>query len=453
MGKLGNCKRALQVMAAVLCTLALSTGAHADHDKNTWVATWATATKAPTAVFEAPPALADVTLRQVVRATVGGKAVRVWLSNEHGNLPLNVAAARVALREAGSAIITDSDRQLTFGGEPHIVVAPGSRVLSDPVRLRVHDLQELAISIYLPDADNGAPISYHPRALQTNYIAPGDQSADIDLLAATTVPSWFFLSAVDVLTRDVPVIVAAGDSITDGDQVATMEPVDQNDRYTDFLAESILQGRGRGHTRAAVINLGISGNQVSDSLIGDSLEARLNRDVLTQTGATHLIIQGGINDIGLPVLLNVAGLAGLFGPDPRPLISAERIIAAYQQLAVRARAAGLVVIAATLSPAGGSALPGYSIDIPVPGGGAEANAKREAVNAWIRSTDVFDAVVDFDLILRDPDDPARLREDLQADGLHPNSAGYAAMAAAVRDVLFGKHGKKHDKGRKDDDDD
>ena len=396
-----------------------------DRSETNWVATWATASKAKTPFDRALPTLNDVTLRQIVRVSVGGAWVRVWLTNEAGTAPLHIGAATVALRAAGSGIAAGSGRRLRFGGSTGIVIAPGARVVSDPVRLRVGDLSDLSISTYLPDnvTASGSPVTYHVRSLQTSYLASGNQTADESLPGAQTEASWFFLAGVDVLGGErVPVIAAYGDSITDGDQMGfPNEPVDLNARYTNFLARRLLTEHGHGaFGRAAVINLGISGNQVTATFLGANAQARLDRDALTQTGVTHLIVTEGINDIGLPGLLTVIGI-------PTPAISARTIIVGHQQIVARAHARGLKVIGGTLSPSGSSALPGYS--------GVEVEAKRQAVNTWIRTSGAYDIVVDFDKLLRDPANPAVMRATLSADGLHPNTEGYRRMADAVAAAL------------------
>ncbi len=235
------------------------------------------------------------------------------------------------------------------------------------------------------------------------------------LAAATPITAWYFLSGVDVQRNGrLPVVAAFGDSITDGDQRAVPnEPVDQNARYTDFLARQLntVHGNG-GRTRAAVINIGISGNQVTRSFIGENAVGRFDTEVLTRTGVTHLLVLEGINGIGLSGLLTAIGI-------PTPAISAESIIAGLQQIAAQARARAIVVIGGTLTPSGGSALPGYS--------GADVETRRQAVNQWIRTSRVFDAVIDFDRLLRDPVDATRMQAILTADGLHPNSEGYRLM--------------------------
>ena len=403
----------LAALALVAVFFAGAAAAQAQH----WAATWATASKTITP-FDAPlPTINDTTIRQVVRISMGGSQFRVWLTNEFGTAPLNVGEARLARQEAGSAVRPSSDRQLTFGGQTAVAIPPGARVVSDPVGLFAPHLSDLVVSLHLPDdvSLSDSPVSYHVRALQTNYLADGNQTAAADLDAPATVPSWFFLSAIDVgRDRPVSVIAALGDSITDGDQTQP-EPVDQNARYTNFLAEYILGANNlhpNGYRYATVVNLGISGNQVTSDFLGESAQARLNRDVLTQTGVTHVIVLEGINDIGLPVLLGAPQGA-----------SAAQLIAAHQQIAARAKAAGLTAIGLTLPPSGGSVLPGYGM-------GAVEEA-RQGLNAWIRSSGAYDIVVDIDAVLRDPIDGSLMRQSLTADGLHPNGAGYREMAKAI----------------------
>ncbi len=386
--------------------------------RGSWIASWATASSMPSPFDGPTPALNDTTLRQIVRTSLGGPSIRVWFTNEMGSAPMTIAGATVGLRKLDDGVKPGSLRELTFGGESAVTIAAGARIVSDPVRLHVGDRQELAISMYLPDGYTAAdsPLTYHVRGLQTSYLAAGAQTELAQLDSPTTIVSWYHLAGVDVLGRKGTMVLAAyGDSISDGDQVSTMEPVDENARYPDFLAKKLLR-----NNQLAVINLGVSGNQVLTSFIGQNLQARLSRDVLSQSGVTHVIVQGGINDIGLPGLLTFLG-------NETPANSAAAIIAGLQQIAARIRVAGLVAVGGTLSPSGSVPLPGYT--------GSEAEAKRQAINAWIRTSGAFDLVVDFDAVLADPADPTVMRADLTADGLHPNSAGYRQMAKAVKRVL------------------
>lgn len=388
---------------------------------NQWTATWATASKAPVPGFDAPPpALNNTTLRQIVRISEGGQRARIWFSNEMGTSPLNISAASVAIRAEGAAINSSTLAMLTFAGDSRVVIAPGTRVVSDPLTMHLADRSDLSISIYLPDdlSASGSPLTQHIRALQTNYLAPGNQVAALELESAEKTTAWHFLAAVDVANPwPMPVIALLGDSITDGDQLtAPNEPIDQNARLSDFLSEAIIQA-GKA---AGVINLGLSGNLVTQGFLGETPEARLSRDVLTQTGVSHVMLLAGINDIGFPVLRSALGV-------PTPEVTAAEIIQAHSLVVERVKAAGLVSIGATLTPAGGSPLPGYS--------GVVAEGKRQTVNEWIRNSGAYDIVVDLDAALQDPADPSMMRADLTADGLHPNSEGYRVAAEAVFTVI------------------
>lgn len=388
-----------------------------------WTATWATANKRITA-FDAPlDNINNTTLRQIVRISEAGRMVRVSFSNEFGTTPLIINEAHVALRDSGSAIVERSGKQLTFSGSNSVSILPGARIISDSVDMDVANNTEVVISAYLPEdvTGSGSPVTYHVRALQTNYIAAGNQAADTDLESATTTTAWHFLASVDVANYwPMPVIAALGDSITDGDQMAAPnEPIDTNVRYPDLLSNAISAG-GKA---AGVINLGTSGSQVLTSFLEEDPAARLNRDVLAQAGVTHLIYLEGINDIGLPVMLSFLGI-------PTPVNSAEAIITGHKQVISIAKAAGLFVIGGTLTPSGGSALPGYN--------DATTEAKRQTINAWIRDSGAYNAVIDFDSALADPENPAAMRADLTADGLHPNAAGYQVMADTAFAAIGGR---------------
>ena len=291
-----------------------------------------------------------------------------------------------------------------------------------------HFLTELAIDAYFPAGASapGSPVTAHVQALQTAYIGSGDQAGAEGFVTDTLLTSWLWLEGVDVTPRrQLPVIAMLGDSITDG----FSSTVDANNRYPDQVAERLFSRRGHGG--AGILNLGISGNQVTSTLIGDNAQARLDRDVLAQSGVTHMVLLEGINDLGLPPLLGI------------PAATSDSIIAGLGQMAARARTAGLTVIGGTLTPSAGFFLETY--------GSPETEAARQAVNAWVRSTDAYDAYVDFDAVLADPDDPTLMRADLTADGLHPNDAGYDAMAEALVRVL--KRGGRDDDDDDDDDDD
>ena len=380
-----------------------------DHDREAhWVGTWATAP-----VSQAPNAAVNInnqTLRQIVRISLGGHRVRVRVSNAFGTAPLVVGAAHIANRDLDERIVPGSGGPLTFSGNPNITIPAGAIAVSDPVELEARALSDLAIDLYVP-GDTGAttsPLTRHTGALQTNYVSsPGDFTGAAEFPVASTRASWFFLTGIEVSAGDdVGAIVALGDSITDG----TRSTPDTNRRWPDALARRLMAN----HRAMGVLNLGIAGNRVLRDGAGPNAQSRYDRDVLTQTSATHLIVLEAINDIGFENF------------DPTQAVSAADIIAGHRQLIARARARGLKVIGATLTPVEGSAYFAPATE-----------AKRQAVNAFIRTSGAYDEVVDFDLVTRDPTQPTRFLPAFDSgDHLHPSDAGYQAMADAIDLRLF-----------------
>lgn len=392
-------------------------------DTGGWIPTWAASPQpvwdaeffAPVAI---PRALRDQTIRQVARVSVGGSQVRVELSNEYGTRPLLIGAAHVALAGEGVAIAAGSDRALTFGGRPSVTVPPGAPILSDPVDLAVPPLGSLAVSLFLPEIT--PTTTWHNEGAQTAYISgPGDLTAAASFEPAQTITSRIFLSEILVDAKPgARAVVTFGDSITDG---AASTP-DANHRWPDFLAER-LHAAG---AEVAVVNQGISGARVLRDRMGDNALARFDRDVLSQPYADTVVVMMGINDIGWPGTLLV--------PEGEPAPSAEDIIVGYQQLIARAHGKGLRILGATLTPFentfAGHPLFGYYDETK--------EAKRQAVNQWIRTSGAFDGVIDFDAATRDPSNPKHIRADFDSgDHLHPQDTGYKAMADAVDLELLG----------------
>ena len=425
--------------ALALLTVAASPRASAqtagapDH----WVGTWATAvvarpqTAAP-APAPGPPVLKfnRQTLRQIVHTSLGGDRVRVVLSNVFGTAPLPVGAANVALRQKDASIVPSSARPLTFGGSPSTTIAAGAIAISDPVSVAVPAFADLAIDIFLPGdtAASSSPLTTHSGALQTSYVSmPGNHSGISDLPVAATTQSWFFLARVEVSAPEtVGAVVAFGDSITDG----SLSTPDTNNRWPDHLAKRLMTqavgARGSQTAQAAmpgVLNVGIAGNRVLTEGIGPSALARFDREALVQSGATHVILLEGINDFGL------GGPGGLGGTPPP---TAAELIAGLRQLIERAHTRGLKVIGGTLLPFEGTSLapfPAYY--------STDKDARRQAVNEWIRKGKAYDGVIDFDMALRDPAHPLQLLPQYKAgDNLHLNDAGYQVMANAVNLALL-----------------
>ena len=403
------------LLKVVLAAAALATsGAAAAPAK--WVGAWASAQQEPEERNALPAgALNNATLRQLVRTTLGGSRIRVRVSNAFGKSPLRINGVNVARAASPSAsrIVAGTDRALTFRGARQIVVPAGADYLSDPVDMDVPALTTLAVSMHV--AQHPSVQTGHPGSRATSYYAPGDQLSAADLARPTTVDHWYQLSGVDVVAPRASAVAIVGDSITDGFGVKP----NTNSRWPDFLAER-LQASPR--TRSlAVLNLGIGGGRLLQDGLGPNAVSRFERDVLMRSGVSHVIIFIGVNDLG-----SLTREAPASAAEHKALV--DQMLTGYAQMVARARERGIRVIGGTIMPYGGSAY--YHPD-------AANEADRQAVNAWLRAPGNVDAVIDFDLVMRDPGQPNRLRTEYDSgDGLHPSIAGYRAMAAAVPLRLF-----------------
>ena len=388
-----------------------------------WVVAWG-ASPAPQLADEAQMRSAKLlfdnqTIREIVHTSIASDTVRVRLSNAYGKQAVEIGAVHIALRDAGhdkgSSIAPGSDHAVTFSGRASVSIAPNAQALSDPVKLAA-PASNLAISIFLPHATSGAGIHYG--AQQTNYIGPGDLTGAAEMSQSATITSWVFLTGVDALSAEgSSTLVAFGDSITDG----ARSTVDANHRWPDILAER-LRAR-RGGKPIGVLDAGIGGNRVlfdpTNVRFGVNALARFDRDVLAQPGVKYVIVLEGINDLGHP---------GSSAPLSET-VSADHIIAGLKQMIERAHEHGLKIFGATLTPFEGTMIQGYF--------SLEKEAKRKAVNEWIRSGKAFDGVIDFDKAARDPQHPDRmLPANDGGDHLHPGDAGYKAMAEAIDLSLF-----------------
>jgi lysophospholipase L1-like esterase len=416
------------VIVALLLVVSVAFPAAAQQNgREHWVATWAAAPHASGFALPGTQPLRDVenqTIRMVVPTSIGGRRVRVRFSNTYGTKPLTLTGVHIAVRKEKSAIVPGTDRALTFGEKPSFTIPPGARAVTDAVDLELPDRSEVAITVYV--AGKAELTTVHGTVPYASYVSEaGNFTGAADLSNASTQRSWYWVDGIDVLApTGVGAIVAFGDSITDG---AASTP-DTNGSWPSGLAARLLAAGG---TRAAVLNLGISGNRVLHDGAGVSALARFDADVLAQPGARTLIVLEGINDIGFP---NIP--PGFFGRGRgdnavNPAaddVSADEIIGGLRQLVERARIHGLKVIVGTLLPYEGALY--FS-----PAG----EAKRQAVNTWIRSSKTFDAVIDFDRAMRDPENPSKFLPALQSgDNLHPNNAGYKKMADIIDLALLAR---------------
>ena len=416
-------KKAKSAAASLfILALILTVNARAGTPKNDghWVSAWSAAVHAPLPFTDLPasPVFENQTIRMVVRPTMGGERLRVRLSNAFGTTATTIGAAHVALVSKGADIAPQSDRVLTFSGSSSIAIPPGAPVLSDPVDLKVPAFAELAISLYLPEKTSA--LSTHFWAQHETYISgPGNFTGQTDIPNPSMRTSWYWLADVEVwASPQAAATVAFGDSITDGVGAKQGEYSD----WPDDLANRLASGQGAG--RLAVLNEGIGGNRILHDGAGVSALARFDRDVLAQPGVVNVIILEGINDIGWPHMKarpSPNGTTPSQGPFADDRVTAQDLIAGLKQIIERAHEHGIRVFGATLTPFEGADY--YS---------ADGEVERQAVNQWIRTSGSFDAVFDFDAAVRDPNHPARFREDYQSgDHLHPSAAGYKAMAAAV----------------------
>ncbi len=446
--------------SAALLLLAAATALQplAQAQSNKWLATWGTAVVAlPASANTAATSLGkqQVTLRQVVHLSQGGKRIRVTLSNEFGTTPLRIDSVHLAFQSAGSRILPNTDRTLLFGGEAATTIAPGQTATTDAVVETVPIFSDVEISMVLP-AQELPTITFHASAYTTTYIAPGDHGTAEqflpptapspglgvpDVRAAATGPlgnkailqsannstgsgfgseasgavaqatSWYFLKRIEVdSTRKSNAVVTLGDSITDGAGSTT----ETNRRWPDILAP--LLAANKKTAALSVVNEGIGGNRILHEGAGPSALDRFDREVLGQPGVRYVVMLEGINDIGN------------MNRSPSDAITEQQLIDAFTTLAHRAHAQGVRFIVATILPYEGAKY--FS---------AEGERIRQNVNSFLRTSQEFDGVVDFDKVTRDPEHPTQLLAKYDhGDHLHPSDQGYAAMGAAVNLKLFRK---------------
>ncbi|MCF3107722.1 SGNH/GDSL hydrolase family protein [Niabella sp. CC-SYL272] len=373
-----------------------------------WVGSWAAAPQLVEAHnMPPPPGLANNTIRQVVRVSAGGETLRLRFSNIFGKQPVTINSTAIALAGEGGRIEASTQQLLKFGGNGSVTIQPGSEVFSDPLSFKLTPGVRLAVTTCFGQV--ASAVTGHPGSRTTSYILSGNHVTAVDFKNAVKTDHWYVISGIDVIAAPGAFAIAVlGNSITDGRGSGT----NKQNRWTDILSGRLLHNAATKD--AAVLNLGIGGNCVLRGGLGPTALNRFNRDILSQSGVKYLLILEGINDIG-----------GIKNAGEAPGI-AQELIAAYTLMADKAHAKGIKVYGCTILPFEQSF---YDTVF--------RQQARDVVNEWIRTTDKFDAVIDFDKIMRDPDDVKKILPHLHDhDWLHPNEAGYKKMGAAVDLKLF-----------------
>jgi lysophospholipase L1-like esterase len=398
--------------------------------RNAWIATWAASPEWADPDPRLPLLnIENQTVRERVRVSIGGAQIRIRLSNEYGSTPLLIGSATVAAPNDPASVKPGTMQTVSFRGGNAVTIPAGAAVLSDPVDFAVTSAAEISISLYFPE--RVATPTLHELALKRAVISQhGDRTRAERIEGGVTCKSSISVSAVLVPARPSQrLVVAFGDSVVDGDE----STVDADHNWPSDLVRRL--GKSSDGSNVAVVNAGVAGNRLlSDGLgagtgfgvgFGISGLTRFDRDALAEPGVTHIVLLEGLNDIGFPG----AKIGQRYLADPADVRTAEDLIDAYLQLIARAHDHGVKLLGATISPFEGVDIPGYH--------SKSKEATRQAANKWIRTSGSFDGVIDFDAVLRDPDHPSRLLPRFASrDHLHPNDAGYQAMADAIDLALF-----------------
>ena len=367
-----------------LILMAFAIQAHAQ-----WIGTWAAA-----AEFTGPgdmPAssLSNRSLREVIHVSIGGSELRLKISNEFSKEPVDIRSMYIADALEGWEIQTKTARYVTFNGKRNVTVEPGKALYSDVIKYPLKPLQRLTVTINYGETTPVNATS-HRGSRTTSYIIPGVSKPKASFAEGEKVDHWYNIAALEVKGSDIPCVAVLGNSITDGRGSTT----NRQNRWPDFMAEAL------GGT-VGVLNLGIGGNSVVQGGLSEPAVRRFNRDIMEQNGVNTLIIFQGVNDIGGSRHVEQ---------------TTHQLIAAYENFIKQARAKGMKVYLATITPFKGNGYFSYFHE-----------AARQTVNEWIRQCKQVDGIIDFDELVRDPADPMKIKEIYSDDWLHLNPAGYEAM--------------------------
>lgn len=405
--------RILKIFVALLLLVSCSTSktdiANTSVGKNlTWTGTWATAPQLVEPHNMPPsPGLSDNTLRQIVRVSIGGDILRLRFSNVFSKQPVTIKSSTIALSEGGSVIDAATESTLKFNGKDSVTMVPGGEIISDPLKYKLAPNSRLAITVAF--GETSPDVTGHPGSRTTSYILEGNQISSVDFADAVPTDHWYVINGIDVQTSSKAACIAIlGNSITDGRGSGT----NKQNRWTDIFSEQLLKNKATQNI--GVLNMGIGGNCIVRGGLGPTALSRFDRDILSQSNVHWLIILEGVNDIG-----------GIPNAEIAPKV-VENLIDAYTQMIDKAHEKGIKVYGATILPFAKSF---YDKDFRL--------TARDSVNQWIRTSRKFDAVIDFDKLMRDPSDPETILPNVHdGDYLHPNEYGYKKMGEFIDLNLF-----------------
>jgi lysophospholipase L1-like esterase len=395
------------ILSCILLSTCSLSGQSGSGTAKKWVGTWSTGMQLVETRNNPPsPGLTGNSLRQVVRVSIGGEVLRVKFSNEFSKSPVTMHSVQIAASAGGNAINQSTSVILKFNGSQEVTMDPGTAVTSDPVSFNLQPRMDMAITIYF--GGTSPDITGHPGSRTTSYLLPGNNASVTDFAGSVTTEHWYVINGIDVQAPSASSCIAIlGNSITDGRGSTT----NMQNRWPDLLSERLLANPGTRQT--GVLNLGIGGNCVLRDCLGPSGISRYGKDILRQSGVQSIIIFEGVNDIG-----------GVRSADAAASV-ASGLIAAYKMMIDSAHTRGLKIYGATITPFKGN---GYY--------NPYSEACRNEVNGWIRNSNRFDAVFDFDYVVRNPEDTISLMSSFQNDGLHPDLTGFKKMADCIDLKLF-----------------
>lgn len=378
-----------------------------------WIGAWASAMQSPHPEGLSREGFNNQTIRMVINPSASGRAIRLHFSNHYGTKPLMLQDISIATTGSELNTIKGPAQKVTFNGNTSVVIPVGKKIFSDPLSFPVTEGYNYTVSVYVPESTG--PATWHALSNQTTFYSDkGNQTFNAAGTSfANTIASWFWLRGMDVLTDDqnARIIVTFGDSITDGNGSSQ----DMNHRYPDFLSAALYESFP--DSEITILNAGISGNRITADhpYMGEDAVARIDRDALSQTGVTDIILLEGINDIAF-----------------RPHVEAEKIIDGMKELAAIAHGKGVKIYVSTLLPYWGGRWHQYNWTYTDKG-----EQTRQEVNEWILTNDVFDGAIDLNKVMTDPTDPLKINTKYHSgDNVHPNDIGYQVMGETIAEMIL-----------------